>query len=33
MFRVRTKIPPIFYLYIIAMLAMGALAASHIGQV
>jgi hypothetical protein len=29
----RTKIPPIFYMYIIAMLAMGALAATHIGQV
>ncbi len=33
MFRMRTKIPAIFYMYIIAMLAMGALAASHIGQI
>ena len=33
MSRMRTKIPPIFYMYIIAMLAMGALAATHIGQV
>ena len=33
MFRIRTKLPAIFYLYIIAVLAMGALAASHIGQV
>jgi hypothetical protein len=33
MFRTRTKIPAIFYLYIIAVLAMGALAAAHMGQV
>ena len=33
MYRMRTKIPAIFYLYIIAVLAMGALAASHIGPV
>jgi hypothetical protein len=33
MYRTRIKIPAIFYLYIIAVLAMGALAASHIGQV
>jgi hypothetical protein len=28
-----TKIPAIFYLYIIAVLAMSALAASHMGRV
>jgi hypothetical protein len=33
MFRMRTKIPAIFYLYIIAVLAMSALAASHMGSV
>jgi hypothetical protein len=32
MLRMRTKVPPIFYLYLIAILAMGMLAASHIGQ-
>jgi hypothetical protein len=29
----QTKIPAIFYLYIIAVLAMSALAASHMGRV
>ena len=33
MFRTRTKIPAIFDMYIIAVLAMSALAASHIGQI
>jgi hypothetical protein len=33
MFRMRTKIPAIFYMYIIAVLAMSALAASHIGRI
>jgi hypothetical protein len=32
MLRMRTRVPPIFYLYVIAILAMGMLAASHIGR-
>jgi hypothetical protein len=33
MLRMRTKIPAIFYLYVIAILAMGVLALSRIGQI
>lgn len=33
MLRMRIKIPAIFYLYVLAVLAMSALAFSHIGQV
>jgi hypothetical protein len=33
MLRMRTKVPPIFYLYVIAIVAMSMLAFSHIGQI
>jgi hypothetical protein len=33
MLRMRTKIPAIFYLYVIAILAMSVLALSRIGQI
>ena len=33
MLRMRAKVPAIFYLYVIAILAMSALAFSHIGQI
>lgn len=33
MLRLRTKIPPIFYFYIVAIIAMTALAATRIGHI